>query len=326
MYALNGISIKARDMKRIYNLQSLIALETISRHGSMSKAADEICVTQSAISHRIKKLEEEIGVVLLNRDNRKAELTEAGRIVVDFISPILDQLDGYHNLAKSIAGTQKLRIGVASAFYNSWLGPRLPEFYAASGNDDIEIVTLWSLEQFTTLRPDIAILPIPATTDIDQEFEQYLSRDEVFPVCRSDIHLDDPDIHLIELSRNLSGSSTQENDTNHELSWANWFDQVGDDFGLSAKKAYHYDTIALAMSAILHGSGVGLGRTILNVDHLNNGTLVRPLPCKAKVMSPTLYIVRHLSQISSSKTRDIFVEWLVAEVEASHKTFRSLGN
>jgi DNA-binding transcriptional LysR family regulator len=304
-------------MRIEFYLQNLIALEAVSRHASMSGAAKEICVTQSAISHRIKKLELETGVPLLKRQNRKIELTEYGQQVVDFVRPILDRFDGYSQLIKSFGRNKRLQIGIGSALYSCWLGSRLEKFRKVSDNVAIEFVTLWSLEQFETVQPDISILPVSASKPLDPMLDSILFHDEVFPVCRPQLDVNDANTKLIE----KSPLSAKDN----KLSWTTWLDQVGHNYGLRSRDVLRFDSTALVMAAVQHGSGIGLGSTLLNIDSLCDGTLVRPLPNHAKTVSHFVHVIRRSSKFGQSKELDVFVNWLSCEAEESYSAFAELN-
>ena len=106
-------------------MRALIAFETAGRLGSFNKAADELGVTRSAISHQIRLLEEQLGVVLFRRDQRQAQLSNAGQVYFPTVRDALDRIDAQTQLIKPVKGEDELTIQAYVTVALKWLLPRL---------------------------------------------------------------------------------------------------------------------------------------------------------------------------------------------------------
>ena len=124
--------------RRIPSLSALRAFEAAARRGSFKQAADELAVTATAVSHRIRALEDEIGCRLFVRKTRAVELTSAGRSLYSAVR------EGFDAIA---AGVERLRqrsrpsvkLSTTPAFAAKWLVPRLAAFQAQHPNIDIHV-------------------------------------------------------------------------------------------------------------------------------------------------------------------------------------------
>ena len=140
------------------SLALLRSFESAARHQSFTQAAEELHLTQSAISRQVRELEETMGVPLFRRLGRRVVLTDAGRLFAADIAVDLDRLR-QTSLRAIAAGDNRttLRIATLPTFAARWLIPRLPSFEAA--NPDVEISLATRLEPFDLLteRFDLAI-------------------------------------------------------------------------------------------------------------------------------------------------------------------------
>ncbi|MCC4833919.1 LysR family transcriptional regulator [Shewanella sp. 10N.7] len=125
-------------MRKLPPLRSLQVFESAARLQHFSKAADELCITQSAVSHQIKQLEEYYGEVLFIRNTRQLELTDKGALLFEQAEISFNQLD---DISRQIVGNenQHLRLAVYSSFAVKWLIPRLSEFRQLQPQIDLRI-------------------------------------------------------------------------------------------------------------------------------------------------------------------------------------------
>jgi LysR family glycine cleavage system transcriptional activator len=119
-------------------MRALQAFEAASRHLSVSKAANELGVTQSAVSHQLRLLSEKIGETLVVKAGRNVALTEAGRRLALRLHSAFTQID---RSVAEIVGTERdvLRLAVCSSFAPGWLIGRLPSFYRANPGIDLQL-------------------------------------------------------------------------------------------------------------------------------------------------------------------------------------------
>lgn len=293
----------------------LTTFETVARHRSFSDAAKELNLTQSAISQRIRKLEDETGLQLFEYQSRNVVLTNDGVAFLELLRPVLTEVSIFHRKCLALTGQNRpIRLGIGLALYRYWLARRLKVFKTEYPHVEIEVVTLWHEAQIKDLDVDLAIVPVPANQCLDSGREKFLFRDSVFPICRPDLlaNIDEFDfdaIAQIGIVENLAAR-----DDTHKGDWKIWLKYLGDLTGKVGKPLMRFDSQALTMEAIIQGYGVGLGRTILAADLIAEGQLVRPIgqnyiiPCWAKNIlwfSPTM--ARH-------PTTAIIADWLADQV------------
>ncbi|OYU76191.1 MAG: LysR family transcriptional regulator, partial [Burkholderiales bacterium PBB5] len=125
--------------RRPLSLDGLRAFEAVARRLSFSGAADELFLTQSAISRQIKALETELGAPLFNRGTRKVELTAAGQALRQSVVPALDRLDRTVRQIRVAQGRRHVNLSTFASFASLWLLPRLAGFQARHPDIDIRI-------------------------------------------------------------------------------------------------------------------------------------------------------------------------------------------
>src|SRR3954471_7049645 len=167
--------------RRLPPLNAIRAFEAAARHLSFTRAAEELNVTQAAISHQLKGLEDVLGLPLFRRMNRSLMLTEAGQSYLPPLRDALDQIaDATAKLKASDSGGT-LDISTLASFAAKWLVPRLPRFQERHPQIDVRLSTSSHMVDFTQQEVDVAIRfgrgGWPGV-----RAERLLTED-VFPVC-----------------------------------------------------------------------------------------------------------------------------------------------
>src|SRR5216683_2191156 len=169
-------------MGRLPSLDTLRVFSVAARHMSFTKAADELHLTQSAVSHRVRALEEELGMPLFNRLPRRLKLTRAGQALAQRVDQAVA------DIARTIADldlggdTQRLTVTMLPSVASRWLVPRLPHFHALHPGIELQLIADARLLDLRAARIDLAIrfgrgtYPGYAVT--------MLMPVRVFPVCR----------------------------------------------------------------------------------------------------------------------------------------------
>src|SRR5260221_8409245 len=121
-------------------LNALRAFESAARHLSFTRAADELNVTQAAISHQVKALEERLGVRLFRRLNRALELTKAGETYLPRVTAALDALAEATDIVRAPDDMRRLTVSVLPSFAAKWLMPRLRSLWRSHPDLDVKIV------------------------------------------------------------------------------------------------------------------------------------------------------------------------------------------
>jgi LysR family transcriptional regulator, glycine cleavage system transcriptional activator len=185
-------------------LKSLPVFEAVARLNSFSLAASELNVSQSAVSHQIRILENHLGESLFHRQGRNLELTKEGKHYLDSISNSLSQIARASNLIRGESET-KVRVAVYSSFAVCWLMPRLPDLMRRHPNLDISLTMTHSSPELSDKTADCFI-----TTDRNKRGFEFIPiyRERIFPVCSPafyetmkstlNIHSDDDMANLLE--------------------------------------------------------------------------------------------------------------------------------
>lgn len=165
------------------SLNSLRALEAAARHLSFKAAAEELSVSQSAVSHQINALEESLGLPLFARKTRSVELTRKGRLYYPVLRNALDSIAEGTQMILEENSTAVLTVQVYSTFTIRWLLPRLARFQEQHEEVQIRLHTAQADVNFDQEDVDAAIMigqPTNASLHYDHLFDC-----ELFPLCSS---------------------------------------------------------------------------------------------------------------------------------------------
>jgi LysR family glycine cleavage system transcriptional activator len=251
----------------------LRAFEAAARHQSFTRAAAELHVTQTAISHQIRKLEEELGVRLFVRTPGAVHLTAQAEAYLAVVSGAFDHLrDATARLRDDeSAGPEPrpLRLSTTPSFATKWLLPRLATFQAAHPDMPVEVSTNMALVDFRREEIDVAIRygrgrwpGLHAT---------WLLAEDILPVCAPGLH-DGP--NALRQPADLAAHRLITVST-YPDEWHLWLTAAGLPTAL-AERAMVFDMPILAIQAAIDGMGVALGHTPLVEADLAAGRLVAP--------------------------------------------------
>ena len=287
------------------NYVLLRSFEAAARLESFTLAAKELHLTQSAISHQIKELEEYFGKPLFFRKNRKVEPTSEGRRLLDSLSRIFDVIEAACNEVTLAPNSQVLALHCSPSFAAKWLSPRLPEFIKA--NPDITIRMTSGAEPIDLLRNqeiDVAISyqfthTGPGITSVS------LGEEKIIPMCSPE--LIDPTVSAEEL---MSKLTLIESSLNHHT-WERWF-EINHLKNPSSRKM-SFDRAALSISAAVDGIGAVLESVRFAERELSRGELVE---IGQQIFLPTTDRTHFLSYRSNTKNSQkikLFNEWIFSK-------------
>ncbi len=291
--------------RRLPSLNGLRAFEAAARHQSFTRAAEELNVTQTAISHQIKRLEEQLGLRLFIRRNRRLLLTEEAQAYLPALRAAFDQLNEATERLLRRDSQGRLTVSTLNSFATKWLVPRLAGFQEAHPELDLRITTSDALIDFSRDDVDVAIRyglgTWPGLTA-----EQLVSED-VFPVCSPKLlggarPLERPE----DLARHTLLHHTSWRDD-----WQMWLTAVGIDT-VDASKGLEFDAELTMYQAAMDGLGVALGDAPLVEPDLAAGRLVKPMDIKLPRQA-AYYIVAPRETWDHPKIQ-AFREWLLATV------------
>lgn len=297
-------------MRTLPPFDGLVAFEAAARHRSMTLAANELHVTQSAISHRLKKLESFVGALLFNRTGTGLSPTPAGVALLEDIGRLLDDMAGLRARSRAAAKPAILKVGVGTALSQYWLVRRLPSFMASNPDIGLELVAVESEAQARVADIDVMILWQPKSAARPNSTQRLLFDEHVFPVAAP---------RLIPRGRPLLNPKTLVNlpiihkgpvgrNNGAEWSWPVWFERLG--IETRVPEAMRFDSLNLALAAALEGAGVVLARSLLVHDAMAERRLCRVLPSKWDMSSSKAHFVRWQAVLIGDKRVSRFTNWI----------------
>jgi len=291
--------------RRLPPLNALKAFEAAARHLSFTKAAEELFVTQAAVSHQIKALEEFLSMKLFLRRNRTLLLTEEGQAYFLELKDIFKNLQEATErlLAKGSKGA--ITVAMPPSFASQWLVPRISRFSIEHPDIDVRIKAVDFDEGFLEDDVDVAIYYGKGRwsgVKADKLHTEFLT-----PLC-SPLLFNGP--KPLE-----SLSDLRHHVLLHDLSreaWKNWLKSVGV-AGVNVNQGPVFSHSMLVLQAAALGQGIALGNTILARPELDAGRLI--MPFEEKVASrDAFYLVCDEAQAELGKIA-AFRAWILAQVE-----------
>ena len=298
--------------RRLPPLNALRAFEAAARRLSFTRAADELNVSQAAVSQQIKRLEERLGEPLFRRHPRGLALTDAGQAYLPSVRTAFDRLERATEQLFGGDGILAVRVGTSLAVL--WLVPRLSIFQAAHPGTEVHLVTAKNPDEFTGDGVDMEIRYGRGTWP--GLASDRLFGEEIFPVCHPRVlegslllrHpaalVDQPLLHVV----------------GYEEDWHMWLRAAGVE-GIDPTRGLQFDTSVTALQAARDGLGIALGRTPLVAGDLADGRLVAPFDLTVPVDRAYHLVYR---QSAAQRPRvTAFRQWLLAEAE---RTGGTVGN
>ncbi|GGO74370.1 transcriptional regulator GcvA [Bowmanella pacifica] len=291
--------------RRLPPLNSLKAFEAAARHLSFTRAADELFVTQAAVSHQIKALEEFLGIKLFLRKNRSLLLTEEGQGYYLDIKDIFSSLQDATQRLLARGAKGAITVALPPSFAIQWLVPRIHKFSAQYPDIDVRIKAVDFDEGHLTDDVDVAIYygrgKWPGL-QADKLHTEYLT-----PICspllfQSDKPLDTLDdlrYHLL-----LHDASREP--------WKNWIREFNV-LGVNVNQGPIFSHSMLVLQAAALGQGIALGHSVLARPEIQAGRLICPFDEKL-ITKNAYYVVCHESQAELGKIAT-FRDWVLTQVK-----------
>jgi LysR family transcriptional regulator, glycine cleavage system transcriptional activator len=254
--------------RRLPPLNGLRAFEAAARLLSFTRAAAELNVTQSAVSHQIRGLEDRLGIALFKRMPHALVLSEAGEALLPIVADAFDRLaDGIAAVVEhEVKGV--LTVNVSPSFAIKWLAPRLGRFRERFPGLELHLLTSNYYTDFAREGVDAAIrhglAPWPGL-----KADRFLD-DQVFPVCSPKL-LEGPE--AIRVPADLRHHVLL--DLIERPYWVHWLEAAGVP-DLKPREIVLFDDIGVALEAAAVGMGIAMGRSTILGDDLMHGRLVRP--------------------------------------------------
>ncbi len=300
-------------LRRLPPLNALKAFEAAARSESFTRAAEELNVTQGAVSHQVKALEAILGVKLFNRERQRLIITEAGR---EYLAVVRDALD------RIAVGTERLvqrqtsgvlTVSTSPDFAAKWLVHRLGRFAEAHSDIDLRVSAATQYVDFAREEVDLAVRHGDGNwpgLDVVR-----LCSEQLFPVCAPKLvsgrnRITKPaDLLKFPLLR-----------LDDWKNWSRWFDAAG--VTAPVTQGPVLNRASMLVDAAVDGQGIALARTTLAAWDLINGRLVRPIDVSLR-MANTYWIVCPKATSALPKIT-MFREWLLAEAADDMRRLKTL--
>ncbi len=294
--------------RKIPSTQSLMCFESAARHQSYTRAAQELALTQSAVSRQITALEEFLEVPLFRRTRHGVELTARGEAYARVVGPRLQALErDTLDAMSTVAGGQSLHLAAVPTFATRWLIPRLPQFAQVDASVVVHIENRTRPFLFADTEFDAALF-----TGTEAQVASWsgtraikLLREDVVPVCSPALMGKRKELTpAVIATMPLLQQSTRPN------AWRQWFD----DMRVSAPGALagpRLELFSMTAEAAAHGMGVALVAPLLIEKELARGELV--VACDKPLQGARNYYLVTPEREAPSAALTQFSEWLAAE-------------
>lgn len=289
--------------RRLPSLNGLKAFEAAARHQSFTRAAEELHVTQGAVSHQVKALEAELGVRLFNRERQRLVITEAGRDYREVVRDALDRIALGTERLQNRQSSGTLTVTTSPNFASKWLVHRLGRF--AQAHPDIDLRVSASLQHIDFAREDIDIAIRHSDGKAAGLEVTRLCSETLFPVCSPKL-FDGP--HPPCRPEDLAHHTLLH--LNNREDWLKWLRAAGVE-AADMSRGPVLSEASMVIDAAVDGQGFALARTGLAAWDLIAGRLVRPFSLALQVD----YAYWIVCPKATAKLPKIvrFREWLLAQ-------------
>ena len=300
-------------LRRLPPLNALKAYEAAARHESFTRAAEELCVTQGAVSHQVKALEAGLGIKLFNRERQRLLITDAGR---DYLAVVRDALDRIavgteHLVQRQHSGV--LTISTSPDFAAKWLVHRLGRFAELHPNIDLRLSAAMHHVDFA--REDVDIAVRHGDGNWPGLYVARLCAERLFAVCSPKFN---SGRHRMRQPSDILKRPLLHLDDRKD--WVRWLEAAGV-VDVELAHGTILNRASMIIDAAVDGHGVALARTTLAAWDLINGRLVRPFSVALKV-SKTYWVV--CPKATSTLPKIVtFRDWLLAEADADLRRLKA---
>jgi LysR family transcriptional regulator, glycine cleavage system transcriptional activator len=296
---------------------SLRAFEAVARLSSFSAAADELYLTQPAISRQIKALEGELGAPLFLRGTRKVELTGAGVQLLRAALPLLQRLDTTVRQIRSARGRRHVSVATFASLASLWILPRLPAFERVHPDIDIRISASDVMSDLDD--PEIDLVLRYCHPDDAPAGAALLFGELITPTVSKALADQSARGHAppLEVPADLAQHTLLEEDDHRPsadyLSWRGWLRENGAP-RLEPLRWLYLNFSYQQVQAALAGGGVALGRLALIGDSLARGELIEPFGPAHRLASPFAYWMIDLASPRGARPEvSAFAQWLAEQ-------------
>ena len=300
--------------RRRFNLPPLDLIqgfEAAARTLSFTKAAEELFITQSAVSRQIRGLEDHLGVALFERRPRSLALTEKGRVLHRAATEFLERMQETTDRLRVDGGAPHLTVTTTGGFASLWLIPRLRTFTELHPDVDVRISA-----SYKTVNLERSLVDVAVRYCKEEEAPEGAIRlfgEELFPICSPVLQAEGT--HPLRTLPDLEHHALLHMDEARDhMDWDTWLTAQGHP-GLKPAASIRFDSYEQMIQAALGGQGVAMGIGRLVSGLIDRGKLVAPF-CKSVTGSRSYFIIRS----ANTRTRphvQAFVDWLIEEAKTA---------
>ena len=294
--------------KKLPPLNALRAFEAGARHLSFTKAANELHVTQAAVSHQVKALEVHLGYPLFKRMTRKLGLTEQGRVLFPVVSEAFMRIAETAEDLRSAGDSHTLSVSVTPAFGAKWLVYRLPRFWRKHPEIDLKVHHTIACADLRYDDVDVAIrFGQGAWEGVSSEF---MLRVDYTPVCSPALLTGK---HPLKCPGDLRHHTLLHEDDYD--GWIQWLAVAGVT-DLDPRRGPIMDDATVLMQMAVEGGGVALGKLTMVEREITAGILVKPfdITVLTELGYHLVYLPGALEREKVRKFRDFVTEEITSEI------------
>ena len=302
------------------NLNSLKIVESAARHGNFTRAGEEQFITASAVSQRVKSLEDQLRFKIFQRGGNAVSLTPEGETYVSRVREALERIVAASMEATGQSQEHVLKISVLPTFAARWLFPRLPEFQRRHPDIVMRVSTSYATHEFTASDFDLEI------RYGDGHFNglpsDLLFREDLTPVCsRKLFHevLGDKPVSKVEPD-DLRHFTLLHSDTCTQ-NWQSWLGFAGASFVLSETKSIYFDSCMMSYEAANAGMGFAVANRAYMASDIRAERLVAPFAVHHP-NSAGWYFVSPNKCLAARKVL-LFKQWVMAEAASTQRQLDS---
>jgi DNA-binding transcriptional LysR family regulator len=297
--------------RKIPSIEALIAFECAARHQSFTRSADELSLTQSAVSRQVASLEEYLGVPLFNRVRKRLSLTDVGTTYARQVRQHLEHIerDTLAAIAHRGAGGI-LELAVIPTFATRWLIPRLAGFYERHSNITLNLTTRAEPFMFNDTVFDAAIHF--GTPTWPGAIAHHLFGEEMMAVCSPKLLHGRRTLRPDEIAR-----LTLLHQSARPEAWRHWFLQTGM-HDVPCMKGQRYELFSMLVEAARAGLGVALVPRFFVLNELANGELV--IPSDVSLRNEKGYYLVYPENKQGALLLEVFRDWLLRMAQDYRET------
>ncbi len=314
--------------RRALSLGNLRAFEAVARRLSFSDAAEELFVTQSAISRQIKGLEDELGAPLFVRGTRHVEITPDGQALLRAVEPGLLKIDASVRQIRQTRSRRRVSVTTFASFGSLWLLPRIEAFQREHPDIDIRVSAHDAVADLDDPELDLALRycsPAQAPAGSRRLFGELLtpvvSRSLAEQIRRGEAP---PLVTAADLAQHTLAEEDDNRPSTEFLSWRHWLARHGEP-GLQPRRWLYLNFTYQQVQAALAGQGVALARVALVFEALQRGELVEPFGPGGRIESPFTYWLIVAPASAARPEVKQFCDWVEAQSAATREAIGEIG-